>query len=480
MRAASLLAFSPLLLASFAAGQAIEYDLTPLGLVPEAYSTVGTGLNDRGDVVGWSQFFGGDPGVRAWHWSAEKSFTPLPDAPGLANTRAIDVNNAGVIAGDGAYDSGVAWRFEDGTYTLLGTLPGDGRSIAYMLNEAGEVAGTSWAFTFAIPKKAVVSRRGEPLLRLTEGEATAVNALGQVAGWHTGFAPYRYTPGVGIENLPLVPGKSYHYPWGINERGDVVGRATHANGNGSVPFIFTDDGGSRQIGNFGGSASAVSINGHGQVVGNYRPSGGGQPWIWDEARGLRFLHSLIDSSLGYSPYDAVRINERGEILVRAYSNAHGGFQPVLLTPREPSQPGLAYCLGEGACACGEDRLAGCANSTGAGARLAATGSASVAADDLVLRASGLPPHAFGIVFAGPTAIELPFGDGQRCVGGPLVRFPLRSADAAGDLAEGPAVLSWVGAASGDTQHFQCWYRDPMGCTGAAFNLSNGYEVLAVP
>jgi len=82
----------------------------------------------------------------------------------------------------------------------------------------------------------------------------------------------------------------------------------------------------------------------------------------------------------------------------------------------------AYCFGVG-CPCGNDDPAyGCASSSlgldgiPQGGWLAACGSASVASDDLVLTASQLPADQPGIFFMGGSAIELPFGDGKRCVG----------------------------------------------------------------
>jgi len=81
-----------------------------------------------------------------------------------------------------------------------------------------------------------------------------------------------------------------------------------------------------------------------------------------------------------------------------------------------------YCFGV-ACPCvNDDPVYGCANSSFGldgipqGGLLAACGSASVASDDLVLTASQLPTGQSGIFFMGGSAIELPFGDGKRCVG----------------------------------------------------------------
>lgn len=475
---ASLSSLLAALLFGPVSAQTIEYDLTPLGDLPGADTTIATGLNDRGDVVGWSQFFGGTPSIRAWRWAPSTGFVALPQTPGQSNYRAVDINNVGVIAGDGAHDSGFAWRLENGTYTMLGALPGDGRSIVGGINEAGEITGTSWSFQFTIPKKAYFAAPGAAMYEIVRGQGTAINERGQVCGWATAFAPMRYSPASGLTMLPLVPGKAYHYAYGINNSGDIVGNATRTNGNGSVPYIYTDAGGAQEIGNFGGAAGAVAINDHGDVVGNSSPGTGGRPWIWNQATGLRFLSPLVDPTLGYSPASVSRINNRGQILARAFVTGGTGYEPVLLTPVAPSQPGFAFCFGD-ACPCGEDRLAGCVNLTGVGARLAGSGTSSLTADDLVLTTTELLPGTFGLVFAGTAVTDVVLGNGRRCVGGTLTRFPVHSATAQG-IVQGPGIATMLGVSAGETVRFQCWYRDQSGCTGVGINLSNGYEVMFTP
>ena len=156
----------------------------------------------------------------------------------------------------------------------------------------------------------------------------------------------------------------------------------------------------------------------------------------------------------------------------------------------------AYCFGEPAdCPCGNPGGAGegCRNSTGAGGVLAASGSTSVAADDLVLTASQLPASQFGLFIVGGGQNDLPFGDGLRCVApGPtgLNRFnPPQPSSPGGTLTRGPGLVAYsqvsfplVGhLAAGGTYHFQAWYRDPVGSPcGSGFNLTNGLEVTFTP
>jgi hypothetical protein len=137
-----------------------------------------------------------------------------------------------------------------------------------------------------------------------------------------------------------------------------------------------------------------------------------------------------------------------------------------------------------------DDHGGCANSTGQGAILAACGSGSVAADDLVLEVRHLPPGVFAILFMGPEQVQVPFGDGIRCVGpgtAGLFRFPVQNAGATAAITLGPGIAAWSQGfppagliAPGSTWNFQCWYRDPLGPCGGTFNLSNGLSASFLP
>ncbi|MCB9916663.1 MAG: FG-GAP repeat protein [Planctomycetes bacterium] len=118
------------------------------------------------------------------------------------------------------------------------------------------------------------------------------------------------------------------------------------------------------------------------------------------------------------------------------------------------------------------------NSAGAGATMAWQGSSSVAANDLQLECHGCPPNQFGVFYYGQQEAALPFGDGVRCVSGPVVRLAVVPTGAAGSasfpldlgaLPGGDALLA------GARRLFQFWYRDPA-FGGAGYNLSDGLAV----
>jgi hypothetical protein len=133
---------------------------------------------------------------------------------------------------------------------------------------------------------------------------------------------------------------------------------------------------------------------------------------------------------------------------------------------------------------------GCRNSTTLGGVLGAGGSGSVAADDLLLVATRLPPHHSGILFMGGAQVLVPFGDGVRTVGSGsagMYRFPVQQADSAGMITRGPGIVSLSQQfptaghiTAGQTWNFEYWYRDPQGPCGGLTNFSNSVQIAFVP
>jgi len=146
--------------------------------------------------------------------------------------------------------------------------------------------------------------------------------------------------------------------------------------------------------------------------------------------------------------------------------------------------GTPFCFGSlGTCPCGNGAgaIEGCANSAGVGAFLYTTGTGSVSLDDFGLECVQLPPNKPSLAFSGETMVSLSFGDGIRCVGGPIQRLYVVSSDGSGFAAWPPSLSAQGGWTSGDTRWLQIWYRDAMGSPcGGGFNVSSGVEVEFVP
>ena len=128
------------------------------------------------------------------------------------------------------------------------------------------------------------------------------------------------------------------------------------------------------------------------------------------------------------------------------------------------------------------------NSTGVTAELSAVGSASVAANDITLVVSDVPPFAFGFYITGMTqGFEgNPAGSaGNLCLAGNIGRYvgpgQVQQADASGsfsltiDLTNTPQPNGFVAIAAGEVWNFQAWLRDS-GPAGPTSNFTNGLEI----
>ena len=124
------------------------------------------------------------------------------------------------------------------------------------------------------------------------------------------------------------------------------------------------------------------------------------------------------------------------------------------------------------------------NSTGGAATISASGSQSVAANDLTLTV-GPVPNQPGLFFYGPAQVQLAFGNGFLCVGAGatgIARLPV--GNAAGnvmtytlDNTAPPTALTQI--LPGTSWNFSAWFRDPLGL-GASFDLSDAISVSFTP
>jgi len=177
------------------------------------------------------------------------------------------------------------------------------------------------------------------------------------------------------------------------------------------------------------------------------------------------------------------------VRVAGYSGLQDNFRI-----RFDTDTGAPLCLGDGIsgnnCPCNNHSTtaseAGCRNSTGNDGRLAATGTADVSSDSVVLVGSGMPPGSTVLFFQGTSKVAAGagavFGDGLRCVGGSIVRLGSKSNSASGTAnyptgAEADIHVRGNIPAGGGTRYYQAWYRNAAAyCTSVTFNLTNAYEL----
>jgi hypothetical protein len=204
----------------------------------------------------------------------------------------------------------------------------------------------------------------------------------------------------------------------------------------------------------------------------------GHDWILDMTGGFQlgaYVHVVGTATIG---------------CISTCQQGSGCIAVANISPCGPASTGTPYCAGDGsgtACPCGNNSAPGqgrgCLHSLGNSGLLAATGTASVSADNVVLQGSGMPDSS-ALYYQGTTKLGagagIVFGDGLRCVGGTIVRLGLKtnSSGASQFPAAGDPTLSVKGGVSpGDIREYQVWYRNAATfCTISTFNLTNGYEI----
>lgn len=147
------------------------------------------------------------------------------------------------------------------------------------------------------------------------------------------------------------------------------------------------------------------------------------------------------------------------------------------------------CLGDGTtgpCPCfNESTLGageGCKNSQNVGAILTASGTNSVAADDIAFTVEQARPSQTTILLQGSSLIALPFKDGLLCLGNPTERVETMFLDGSGSATTSGSIVTNGEVVVGHTRWYQMWFRDPgsIGACGSGSNLSQGLMVTYTP
>lgn len=363
--------FLSLLLLGMTAGTAVRaaptakrYAVTDLATLSGGNRNEAVGINNRGEVVGWSEV-GGDsvdlyttitgvikgPARHAFRWKNGQTHD-LGVLPGYDSSEATAINNNGSIIGrvfniysraqadfsHGQLKPSRAVLFEKGKISLIG--PGGGaegiglndhgtallnfsnHSLVYArgkLTDIGTFPSRPDAYS-AFQNSSVghgINNRGQVVG--TGSIATATDLLFHAFRWHEGQ----------MEDLGARTGLRQTEALATNESGTVVGLA-----NGLHACVW-EKGTYRQLSD--GWTRAWGINRAGQVVGlshedesKYRDEGSGHAVLW-EGDSEYALNDLIPSGSGWVLSEAHGINDRGQIV--GFGKYNGQHHAFLLTPQ---------------------------------------------------------------------------------------------------------------------------------------------------
>jgi probable HAF family extracellular repeat protein len=318
-----------------ASANAAGYAFVLLPPLPGSTESTGLGLNDRGQVVGWSGAGEAAP-LRATRWDGATAVALL----GLDhrdNSTALDISNAGQVVGS---SGSRATLWNSGVPTDLGTLGGS-YSTAVAISRAGQVVGystlpgddanynhaTLWNGLIAIDLGTLGG---------TFSSASGINSAGQVVGTsylagNLGGSHAVLWNGGTATDLGLGSASK------INDRSQVVGQSFEDPASNSRRATLWSAGVRIDLGTLGGSLSmATDINNAGQIVGSSLLPGDvishAVIWLGTVATDLNTFLDAPTREAGWYLSDAAAINARGWITGTAFNALTNERRAYLLRP----------------------------------------------------------------------------------------------------------------------------------------------------
>ena len=285
------------------------------------------GMNSTNEVVG---------GFQSNRRQASSALIFLPNnvvedvsgEQGAGNSVAYGINDQGEIAG--AYNTGSAQRpfrsVRRAGFQELSLPEGSNGGLAYAINEIGEAAGFASGSSGVRP--VWWTRRGEvrvlQVVANLETRALDLNDRGDIVGV-SGAAPRTAVlwPRKGdLVSLSPLPGYTHTEAVTVSENGTIAGVAT---GIGKFPdrsrAVLWQSGSLAllDLGTLPGGidSRARDVNNRGEVVGTSSTAEGGRAFIWTASTGMRDLNTLV-SVPGLVMTDALSVNRRGDILVMGH------------------------------------------------------------------------------------------------------------------------------------------------------------------
>lgn len=325
----------------------VIYDLGTLG----APSSEAFSINDSGQVTGSSNHADG-PDRHAFIYSGG----PLIDLGTLGGTSSIGfgINNLGQVTGTSTINrfDADAFLYSGGILTNIGTPLGN--SIAYSINDAGQVAGFRSSGGSA-DYHAFIRTGGiyQDLPNLGAGNsfATAINQAGAAAGY-SGLAGSGFEHAFLYENSVTLDlgtlGGNNSEGWAINASKQVAGQSQVADT--SIHAFIGSASGLVDLGTLGGLNSfGRGINDAGEVVGSSDLGSGGQHPFLYSGGSLYDLNDLA-TNLGAAGFSSLNhasdINNQGWI-VGSGSTIHGdghAFLAILVPATVPETGSLIFYL----------------------------------------------------------------------------------------------------------------------------------------
>jgi probable HAF family extracellular repeat protein len=313
----------------FPAGAKAAYVATELAVLTEATIRVVRAVNGTTEAVGGARLGSGriqgflldgraEPIGSIWGMDRRENNSssrlqsrapalPIEGFPGSDYSIAYDINDFGDIAGAANTATGLrAFKSHRNTaYIELAPLSGDTNSAAFGISLSGNVVGYS---SGPNGTRAVIWNPGGVVRALaalsgTNGsQAFAINhPQGDVVGISetpSGSRATLWAGGGTARDLGTLSGHDVSEALSVSESGDVVGSSGNFQQRRAV--LWAQGGAIRDLGTLAGGASSRALGiSNGQVVGTSETSEGEHAFLWTETGGMQDLNSLLTLRSGF-------------------------------------------------------------------------------------------------------------------------------------------------------------------------------------
>lgn len=291
------------------------YTITDLGTLSHGSARVHD-LNSLGQAVGSSGFPHG-ASTHAFFWEKKGGIRDIGALNGGDYSVAYSINDSGQVVGISNTDrqiSAFVWT-QEGGLKALSPLPGNTACGAYAINSTGEIAGFSGTHAVVWNGSSITDLG---TLGGASSEAHDINSNGQVvgvSGTDTGPHAFFSPDGSTMKDLGTLPGDTSSRANHINDQGMVVGASE---GLTSVhAFVWSSQNGMTDIGTLPGGhyTEAFGVNNSGQIVGQSGSSLGTRAFLWTKSGSIVDLNNLVPAlPAGMILTGAFAINDKGQIV----------------------------------------------------------------------------------------------------------------------------------------------------------------------
>jgi probable HAF family extracellular repeat protein len=298
-------------------------------------------INDAGQVTGFA--LRSDGASRAFVWQRGTPMRDLGIVSGHVGSVGTGINNLGQVVGysdiegDGSSYRAIRWTSTTGMQVLGQPAPYTS-SLAFDINDSGQVVG--WARRAGNFFDPVVWSTGSPIEVVNSpfdepGSASArgINASGVVAGQlSTGSnqsQAFRYNTASNILQMLGSLGGPRSEAWGINDAGWAVGQSLDANGR-TRPVLWGAGASMTELSTPQGFiGTAQALNSAGQIVGGFQLGPDRGAALWRSDGSMTDLRTLVGPDL--RPIRARGISRHAQVVGEAVLASNGQERGFVMT-----------------------------------------------------------------------------------------------------------------------------------------------------